>query len=87
MSTIKKQTGRKSGQPTTGISRIDQPSKHNHGFYVRITRKGKQFAKFFSDKKNGSKSKALEAAKAHYLVLVAENPLKTAKSLKSTATQ
>jgi hypothetical protein len=65
---------KKSGNSIRGISRIDQPEKHNHGFYVRVTRNCKQFAKFFSDKKSGSKNKALIAAKAHYADLCLNNP-------------
>ena len=45
------------------ISRIDQPQKHNHGYYVRVTRNGKTQAKFFPDKSNGGKRAALRAAK------------------------
>ena len=47
------------------ISRIDQPEKNNHGWYVRVHFKGKQVAKFFSDKKNGGKRRALRMAVAH----------------------
>lgn len=50
--------------PSFGISRIDQPEKKNHGFYVRITHRGKTTQKFFPDKSNGGKAKALKAAKA-----------------------
>lgn len=45
------------------ISRIDQPQKHNHGYYVRVTRNGKTQSKFFPDKSNGGKRAALRAAK------------------------
>ena len=45
------------------ISRIDQPQKHNHGYYVRVTRNGKTKAKFFPDKSNGGKRAALRSAK------------------------
>ena len=44
------------------IARIDQESKQTHGWYVRITFKGKQHSKFFSDKKNGGKNSSLLAA-------------------------
>jgi hypothetical protein len=44
------------------ISRIDQPSKKHHGFYVRVVFRGKQHSKFFSDKKYGGGEAALEAA-------------------------
>jgi len=69
---IRKKPGRKSRTP--GVSRIDQPEKHNHGFYVRLTRNGKRFAKFFSDLKYGGKAKALVSAKKHYAQLCKNNP-------------
>jgi hypothetical protein len=63
-------------RPTYGISRIDQPEKKNHGWYVRVTHKGNTQAKFFADKANGSKAKALKAAQAHRDGLVAKLPPK-----------
>lgn len=45
-----------------GISRIDQPSKRSHGWYVRVPIKKKLKSKYFSDKKNGGKNAALLAA-------------------------
>jgi hypothetical protein len=48
-----------------GISRIDQPEKANHGWYVRITRGGHIMQKFFADKTNGSREAALIAARAY----------------------
>ena len=48
-----------------GISRIDQPEKHNHGYYVRLSRRGKMESKFFADKSNGGKRAALRAARQH----------------------
>lgn len=48
-----------------GISRIDQPEKKNHGWYVRVTFKGKTEQKFFADKAHGTKPKALKAAQEH----------------------
>ena len=48
-----------------GISRIDQPEKKNHGWYVRVTFKGKTEQKFFADKAHGSKPKALKMAGEH----------------------
>ena len=45
------------------ISRIDQPERHNHGYYVRVTRNQKTQSKFFADKSNGGKRAALRAAK------------------------
>ncbi len=51
-------------RPNYGITRIDQPEKKNHGFYVRITHRGKGFQKYFPDKSLGGKPKALKAARA-----------------------
>jgi molybdenum cofactor biosynthesis enzyme MoaA len=48
-----------------GISRIDQPEKHNHGYYVRLTRDGKTESKFFADKTVGGKRVARRAAKEY----------------------
>jgi len=55
--------------PTPGICRIDQPHKHNHGFFVRVARRGKIHPAFFADKKHGGREPALAAAQAHYLKL------------------
>ena len=44
------------------ISRIDQPEKNNHGFYVRVSFRGQQYRKFFNDKKYGGEEGALDAA-------------------------
>lgn len=59
--TAKKAARRRTG--LKGISRIDQEEKHNHGWFVRVTRKGKTYSSFFTDKKHGGKNKALAAAK------------------------
>jgi hypothetical protein len=48
-----------------GISRIDQPDKKNHGFYVRITHSGTLHQRYFPDKASGGKNKALAAAKRY----------------------
>ena len=48
-----------------GVSRIDQPQKSNHGWYVRVTRGGRTIQKFFSDKKFESRDGALNAARQH----------------------
>jgi hypothetical protein len=40
----------KLSRPNDGISRIDQPEKHNHGWFVRVRLKGKTTSKFFADK-------------------------------------
>ena len=45
-----------------GITRIDQPEKKNHGFYVRITHRHKTHQKYFPDKSSGGKRKARNAA-------------------------
>lgn len=51
---------------TPGISRIDQAEKHNHGFFVRLQRRGKVHSAFFTDFKHGGRKRALAAAQAHY---------------------
>src|SRR5215212_7812033 len=48
-----------------GISRIDQTEKHNHGYYVRLTRNGRTQSKFFPDKGAGGKRAARRAAKEY----------------------
>lgn len=50
-------------KPNYGISRIDQPDKKNHGYYVRITNRGKTTQRFFPDKSCGGKAKALNSAR------------------------
>jgi len=59
---------------TYGISRIDQPEKKNHGYYVRITHKGKTAQKYFPDKASGGKGKALKLAKEYRNGVVAKLP-------------
>lgn len=54
---------------TTGISRIDQPSHHTHGFYVRVSHRGKIHSAFFSDKKYGGQEQAFTAAQVYHLKL------------------
>jgi hypothetical protein len=61
-------------RPNYGITRIDQPEKKNHGFYVRITHRGKGFQKYFPDKSLGGKPKALKAAKAYRDLLLKKMP-------------
>ncbi|NJK91841.1 MAG: hypothetical protein HC904_08465 [Blastochloris sp.] len=77
--TVKK-AGKKAGKAPTGVSRIDQPHKHNHGFYVRLTRNGEKFSKFFSDKKCGGKAKAKAQAQAHYAELCEKFPRMTRRA-------
>ncbi len=57
-----------------GVSRIDQPEKKNHGWYVRITLKGETQQKFFADKTHSGKNKALKAAQTHRDQLVSNLP-------------
>lgn len=61
-------------RPMYGVSRIDQPEKKNHGWYVRVTYKGKTEQKFFADKGHGGKQKALKAAQEHRDQLVTKLP-------------
>lgn len=61
-------------RPNYGITRIDQPEKKNHGFYVRITHRGKSNQKYFPDKSLGGKSKALKAARDYRDSLLAKMP-------------
>jgi len=56
-----------------GISRIDQLEKRTHGFFVRLTRKGKIYNAFFADQSYGGKNKALAAAQKHYRKLLREH--------------
>lgn len=66
--------GRKAGpNPNAGISRIAQPEKRTFGFFVRLMRKGKIYNAFFADKSHGGQRKALEAARAHYQLLLREH--------------
>lgn len=58
-----------------GISRIEQPEKKHFGYYVRLTWRGCQYAKFFSDKKYGGKQEALAAAERYFDELDEQMPL------------
>jgi hypothetical protein len=49
-----------------GIARIDQPEKHNHGFFVRLQREGIIHSAFFADKSYGGKRRAFRAAQKHF---------------------
>ena len=55
---------------TPGICRIDQPEKHNHGYFVRLQRNGKIHSAFFPDKRYGGKAQALIAAQQHHQKLL-----------------
>lgn len=57
-----------------GITRIDQPEKKNHGYYVRITHRGETQQKYFPDKSNGGKKRALILAKAYRNRLLEQLP-------------
>lgn len=57
-----------------GLSRIDQPEKHNHGWFIRLPRKKKMYSAFCSDKKCGGKAKGLIKAKAIYAKLAKQHP-------------
>ncbi len=61
-------------RPNYGITRIDQPEKKNHGYYVRITHRGKSHQKYFPDKSSGGKPKALKAAKLYRDALLDKMP-------------
>jgi hypothetical protein len=53
-------------RPTRGIARIDQREKHNHGFFVRLQRKGIVHSAFFADLSYGGKRRAFRAAQKHF---------------------
>ena len=57
---------------TPGICRIDQPAKHNHGFFVRLQRRGKIHSAFVPDKKHGGRAAALAAAEEYRRQLAAK---------------
>jgi hypothetical protein len=57
---------------TPGICRIDQPEKHNHGYFVRLQRRGKIHSAFFADQKHGGRAQALAAAQEHHRKLAAK---------------
>jgi hypothetical protein len=57
-------------RPSAGISRIDQPSRRTHGYFVRVgyrmTSSGSRpsASAYFGDASHGSRKKAWEAAEA-----------------------
>ena len=57
---------------TPGICRIDQPAKHNHGYFVRLQRRGKIHSAYFTDCWYGGRKRALAAAQKHYWELLAK---------------
>jgi len=62
-------------RPNYGISRIDQPEKRNHGFYVRITHRGSTVQKYFPDQSNGGKDQALLRAQEFRDSIISELPM------------
>ena len=52
-----------------GISRIDQPEKRTHGFFVRLQRRGISHNAFFADQSHGGKRRALRAAQQYFRIL------------------
>lgn len=70
----KKSTSKVKENPNRGITRIDQPEKRNHGYFVRLQRDGHRFSAFFSDKKHGGKRKALEEARKAFAKMLKEHP-------------
>jgi hypothetical protein len=66
--------------PTPGICRIDQAAKHNHGYFVRLARRGKIHSAFFADKKHDGQASALAAAQQHYQRLLIKHGPPKAKS-------
>jgi hypothetical protein len=71
----------KFSRPNYGISRIDQPEKRNHGWFVRITLKGELNSKFFADKSYQGKTAALAEARRHRDALVKKLPKDRLESL------
>lgn len=66
--TIKPSSKKPASSSVKGISRID--AKGTHGWYVRIKKNGKSYAKLFSDSKYNGREHALKCAKkAHALAL------------------
>jgi hypothetical protein len=57
-----------------GITRVDQVSKSNYGFYVRITHHRITYSQWFPDKSSGGKKKALKLAKEYRNSILAKMP-------------
>jgi hypothetical protein len=70
----------KTRSSTPGICRIDQPEKHNHGFFVRVQRRGRIHSAFFTDFKYGGRAQALAAAEQHRRKLLRKLGLPKQKS-------
>jgi len=60
-----------------GISRIDQPEKKSHGWYVRVkSASGRLVTKFFADGLHGSRRRSFEAAETYRDTLFNSLPAK-----------
>ncbi len=57
-----------------GVARVDQLEKRQHGFLVRLQRRGERHSAFFSDGEYGGKAQALAAARRHYILLCRKYP-------------
>jgi hypothetical protein len=55
----------KLARPDYAISRIDQPGKKHHGWFVRVQIERSIQSKFFSDSLHGSRDLSLKAARKH----------------------
>ncbi|HPA16585.1 MAG TPA: hypothetical protein PLU30_02470 [Verrucomicrobiae bacterium] len=60
-----------------GIARVDQIEKRQHGFLVRLQRRGERHSAFFSDREHGGRLQALSAARRHYNLLCRKHPAST----------
>jgi len=67
-----------------GISRIDDPVYRTYAWRVSLRRQNRMIVKNFTDKRHGSKSHALAAAKAYRDEIVAKYPPTTRKQFCST---
>ena len=56
------------------ITRVDYERRRQHGWWVRVTRDGEQYQKFFSDSANGGKFSARRAAIEHRNYLLKRYP-------------
>ena len=56
------------------ISRIDLSAMRSHGWQVRLTRRGRRYSRFFSDRKHGGREVALQMAQNFRDELLARLP-------------
>ena len=56
------------------ISRIDLPEMRSHGWQVRLSRRGRKYSRFFSDRKHGGREVALGMARGFRDELVVRLP-------------